>query len=914
MDELNGKRIGPYALADKIGEGGMAVVYKGYQESLNRYVAIKVLRGELARDQEFVTRFRREALAVAGLSHPNILHVYDAGQSNGMYYMVMDYADGGSLKDQVQRGPLEIERAVSIAIQLADALDYAHQQGLVHRDVKPSNVLLTKDGRPLLTDFGIAKALYESTHLTRTGTSIGTPEYMSPEQLQGQAVDGRTDIYALGVVLFEMLAGWSPFQAPTPMATLYKQLNEPVPPLRQVNITIPEWLEAVVNKALAKQPGARFQRASEMADALRQRQATLPAAAPPPARRKTPRPMPPSTIPQAATPQPVAKRRSSAVPILLGAILGLVLILGGIGAYLLLGGSPNGTATPTSATVVVAVNSPEPTDTLEPTAAPTDTPLLLPTDAPTDAPTVAVDTPTSQIVVVTATPEPETPTPTAEPVQEPAETAAPTATPTSPPPTSAPTKPPAPSGEPGVISDFENFGTWSRGDEPNGTFTQSSSQAHQGSYSGKLDYNFGTSSNDYVVFQQTHSIAGQPNRMTAWVYGDGQGHFLNAWIRDNGGQVWQVPLGRETHTGWQQMAGAIDVNQDWPWTHISGTDNGRVDYPITFLALVLDDGADTFSGRGTLYIDDLRADTGTVSTGPSTSPTAAPAAEPTSAPSGGVSGITGKIVYSAGGTMHIVNAADGSDRVAPIGGMLQPDMRSDGQLIIANGEGGGKTSLWSIDAKTGAFIREQSPFTNDFRPFWAPDGGQFAYDSLHHGGRFQGEFIVYKQVLDSNRDEALVHGGQQILGKSPVWMHDDWIAFTGCDYWPGGTGGSKCGIYRMPSWGGQPALVLQGALTMRPTDNYGGQLTYMSQDSGNWEVYVIPNKGGTPRNVSNSPSSHDGLGTFSPDGSMVAFVSNRGGSWAVWAVRVDGSGATKLFNLPAAPSGTWTEEHISWGP
>ena len=247
MDSLIGQQFGPYKITDKLGEGGMAVVYKGYQQSLNRNVAIKVLRQELAKDEEFVARFRREALAVADLDHPNILHVYDAGFVEGMYYMVMAYVDGGSLRDLMGHGPLEPDYALSIAAQMADALHHAHQRGIVHRDVKPNNILLTRDGRPLLGDFGIAKALHESTGLTRTGMSIGTPEYMAPEQIQGQKVDGRTDIYALGIVLYEMLAGWAPFSSSTPVASLYKQVNEPPPPLRQVNINIPAWLDGILS-------------------------------------------------------------------------------------------------------------------------------------------------------------------------------------------------------------------------------------------------------------------------------------------------------------------------------------------------------------------------------------------------------------------------------------------------------------------------------------------------------------------------------------------------------------------------------------------------------------------------------------------------------------------------------------------
>ncbi len=906
MDDLIGKQFGPYTLTEKIGEGGMAEVYKGYQRSLNRYVAIKVLRGELARDQEFVTRFQREALAVAKLNHPNILHVYDAGVMDGVYYIAMDYVEGGSLKELIQRGPLGIEQAVSLTIQLADALDYAHRHDLIHRDVKPSNVLMTSDGRPLLTDFGIAKVLHADSHLTRTGTAIGTPEYMAPEQLQGQQVDGRADIYALGVVLFEMLAGWSPFSAPTPMAAMYKQMNEPPPPLRQVNISIPPWLEAVANKALAKRPEERFQRAGEFAAALQQQGMPAPAGARP--RAATPAPMPGAGRPTAVERPAKKRRRGLAVPLLIGVIAILVLALAGGGAYLFLSGGGLGPTTQ-SPTVIVVVATTEPSATLAPILTP-----LPPTEAPPAQPTTEAETPTPMVVVVTATPLPAQPTspPTAAPTSPPA--AAPTTPPASPP---TATKKPAPTNEPGVITDFEYFGTWKRGDEPNGTFAQSSAQAHQGSYSGKLSYSFSTKGNDYVVFEQSHSIAGQPTRITAWVYGDGSGHFLNVWIKDKGGQVWQVPLGTVNHSGWQQMAGAIDVTQDWPWTHISGTDNGKVDYPISFLALVLDDKSDTATGKGSIYIDDLRADTGSVSAPPAATKPAA--AQPTSPPAsgGGVSGVSGKIVYSAGGTMHIVDAQTGKDLVPPFPGMYQPDMRADGQLVIANGEGHPYTSIATINAKTGAFIRNQSDHPDQFRPFWAPDGGQFVYDSYHHGGKFASSLILYRQVLDSMRDQPLVHGGAAILGQSPVWMHDDWIAFSGCDYWPGGTGGSKCGIFRMPSWDGQPAAIYRGAPTMRTTDNHGSQLVFMSQESGDWEVYLIANTGGTPRNLSNSASSQDGLGTFSPDGKLVAFVSNRGGGWAIWVVRTDGSGLTKLFNLPAKPtdpSGDWTQEHISWGP
>jgi len=284
VDPLIGTRMGPYNITELIGEGGMAIVYKGFQESLHRYVALKVLRDELARDQQFVARFRQEALAAANLNHPNIVHVYDAGSSNGKYFIAMAYVDGGTLKDLIQQRRINPERAVSIAIQLAEALDHAHNQGLIHRDVKPNNVLMTRDGRPLLTDFGIAKALYDAKQLTRTGTSIGTPEYMAPEQAQGRSPDGRTDIYALGIVLYEMLASKVPFCTDTPVATMYMHVHEPPPPLRQAGAdttargAVPEWLENVVCKALAKNPDDRYATAGLFAAALRQGQESMRAA------------------------------------------------------------------------------------------------------------------------------------------------------------------------------------------------------------------------------------------------------------------------------------------------------------------------------------------------------------------------------------------------------------------------------------------------------------------------------------------------------------------------------------------------------------------------------------------------------------------------------------------------------------
>lgn len=470
---------GRYKIESLLGQGGMSAVYKATDPNLRRTVAVKLIHPHLSMDPEFVRRFEQEAAAVAQLRHQNIIQVYDFNHDGDVYYMVLEYVDGQTLQDKLQtlnqnRELMPLTDTVKIMATVSDAVAFAHEHGMIHRDLKPANVMLNKRGQPILMDFGVAKMLGTAQH-TATGAIIGTAMYMSPEQARGDRPDERTDIYSLGVMLYEMITGAPPFEGESTVAILMKHVTERVPDIRNLKQDIPPAMVTVVDKALAKDRTSRYQTAAELAAALRavdlteaptlfalpaDSEQTLFAPADPdhtvlqPSATKAvpPAPAAPAAMP-AASPAPAAPvaappaDRQGGVPMwLIGVVAVVVLLLGGgiAALFALNGGSeatPVATATipPTTAVQAVVLTTAPPTDTPPPatdTPPPADTPLP-PTNTPPPAPT--------------DTPPPAEPTtaPTAAVADVlPTSPAEPTATPA---PRDTPTQPPPPSPPPGMV-------------------------------------------------------------------------------------------------------------------------------------------------------------------------------------------------------------------------------------------------------------------------------------------------------------------------------------------------------------------------------------------------------------------------------------------------------------------------------
>ncbi len=423
---MGGQQIGQYRLVEVIGQGGMATVYRAYQPSVDRDVAIKALPRKLSEDPNFLRRYRHEARVIARLEHRSILPVYDYGEADGVPFIVMRLLEGGTLRDVLARGPIDLDLAVRIMDQVSEALDYAHSRGVIHRDLKPSNILFDERQNAYLTDFGIAKILGEASQITAEGV-IGTPSYMSPEQCQGKELTPASDLYALGVILFEMLTGRPPYQADTPLAVMYMHVRDAVPSICKIDPSLPPALDRVIAQALAKRPERRYPSAQALTTDFKRairgwhRTASPPVAgAPDPAQtpgemRSHLHPMragrdknslPPRRRRQASGlshEKPSSSRQRHRLGQVVTSALGLVLLVGAVGAAVLFlprGGQPAPaipipTLPGSSAAIPTAGEESYGTGESSPTATPTQQTgiILEPTGAASDTPVSTVPIP-----------------------------------------------------------------------------------------------------------------------------------------------------------------------------------------------------------------------------------------------------------------------------------------------------------------------------------------------------------------------------------------------------------------------------------------------------------------------------------------------------------------------------------------
>jgi len=601
-----------YRIVSMLGQGGMGAVYRAWDMRLDVVMALKEMVPQPGLDSQTLealrNQFQQEAVVLARLHHPHLVRVTDFFEEGGNAYLVMDFVEGEGLDHRIeQEGALPEAQVIEWAEQLLGALAYCHAQGVIHRDVKPQNVVIRPDGQATLVDFGLVKLWDPHDPRTRTAMrGMGTPEYAPPEQYDTEMghTDPRSDVYSLGATIYHALTGQAP-----PTATMRIASPNSFQPPRNLNPHLSPFLEEAVVQATELPLDNRFATAQDMAAALRgealpagSATKVIPGAAGEPMR----------AIPGAQPAPPAGRKRVPVWGWVLGAGVVLALAAGLIGITLRnRGWKAFGGPTPTSEAEKTAVFSaleaektataaPSPTRT-SPPPTPTNTPTRKPTRTPRATPTprrTASPTPTST-PRTSPTPRPPTPTP-------------------------QPTSPPAS----GALLTFEQWGAWRRGDQPYGELTQSEEQAKSGRYAAKLRYDFPVTDEDYVVFVHPMELAGQPNKVAAWVYGDGSSHYVNVWVQDAQDEMWSVYLGRIGSPGWRQMAGTLAPNQPWPSGHLSGPDNGVVDYPVRFHALVVDrPGSGPRSGQ--IYIDDVSVWRGEVGA------PATPLPEPTDTPAGG---------------------------------------------------------------------------------------------------------------------------------------------------------------------------------------------------------------------------------------------------------------------------------------
>lgn len=850
-----------YRIEGLLGRGGMGSVYRAWDTRLNVPVAIKEMEAQPNLEAEVLDelrqQFQQEATTLARLTHPNLVGVTDFFQERRNVYLVMKYVDGESLAERIRReGAVSEAQVLLWAQQLLDAMAYCHGQGVIHRDIKPQNIIVDAAGNAILVDFGLVKLWDPGDPSTRTAVrGLGTPQYAPPEQYEVATghTEPASDVYSLGATLYHALTGQAP-----PTATMRVAEPEQFAPVRSLRPGISAATADAIERAMALARSKRWASAREMANALglairpweragrADARTDVLAAGATIAISESP-----ATKARPATGPPARARRGFPYGAL--AIIAALFFTGtfavaalefmgvlnlGVAAMLrpnqpqvtpsatptrpgdqgatkspvaLVSNVTTATATPTL--TPLPTDTPSPTETPSPTARPTSTPRPSPTPRPSA-------TPTSEA----------TATPTAEATDTPAPASSPTATPTA-------SATPEPAASTGALVGFEVFGTWRRGDQPNGELTQTTAQVKAGTYAAQLDYSFPASGDDYVVFNQTRALGATPNHFAIWVYGDGSGHFLNLWVEDAQGEVWSVAMGTVGSAGWRQLTGQLAPGLAWPSGHISGPDNGRVDYPVAFAAIVLDRPA-TGPLQGRIYLDELTAWTGTV-----TAPTAAPTEEAVSSgsptataqPSAQPPGELGRILLT-------VQTSEGSllYTTDPSWTQMSELGRIDPNATTCNA---GLSSVSTLSGQTYNVVRySRCAVTERTDACTSPDGNYKLITNFLPGWNYS---VLLQEVATAT--DSFIYQGKLTTAAGVQWDNSSRYVYLGI--------GGSIQVVSVATQQLQQAIAGYEEGWPPQFSPDGTQLLYLkpSGGQGNADAFLVGVNGANERNLTNAP-------------------------------------------------------------
>ncbi len=875
MANLIGQTLGQYEITAFLGRGGMATVYRARQASINRDVAIKVIKPDLIESEEFKVRFTREAQVIAAMSHPHILKVFDYGQHGDLVYLVMELLSGGSLADLLRGGgKLSLNEATRLLDQIAGALDYAHRRAIVHRDLKPQNVLLDEDKNAFLTDFGIAKLLGETSALTQSGMAMGTPAYMSPEQWRGQNVDARADVYALGVMLYEMLAGKVPFTGDTPYSMMHMHVFETPPSIRSFRPDLPDALQNVLNTAMAKERDQRFGTAGEVANAFKSALsgAPIPAVAasdqadltaPVPVGFANPNDVTTGAPVPAAPTQASAGRRATPLglaieeekkpanrtPILIG--VAILAVIGVLAAVLALGGGQSGVAQTTATSTEPSINAPTDQMTETPTLFFADEatatalallPTAVSTDQPTDQPTaiptlvVVADEATATALALLPTNEPATPPPTSTPTPTFTNTPPPTNTLTNTPSaTLTPTNTPSPTATP--------------------NFSASATLIAQLTRLAQLD------ATNTAAVNAAATAQAQQTRLA---------------------QLQLTGTARAAHS----TATALALPTRTPTLNFAASSTARAQFAITTTVQArLTQLAATVEAVLTIQMQQTRlAELQLTGTARAAHSTATAVAVALAAP-------TGRIIFHTdlNGRWEINQIApDGGDffRLTDGRGVYYlPSFSPDGRLIALSSNLPGNIELYVMNADASNLRRVTQQGAEDWGVAISPDSTRIVWHS-NRGGTFR----LYIADIDGQNVRQLTppDSTRGSLDADASWAPDSKRIVFAASRTPKG-------LYFMDVDRGvleHFAAAGEGAEDPAWSPD-GTRIAFQSKRDGNQEIYVINADGTGLRRLTDHPAV-DGRPAWSPDSQWIAFESERDGKLDIYIMRADGTDVRRV--------------------